>query len=88
MSNLDTYNKGPFYIYKITHNYSQIYFLLNIHCNFSEESDDYDSDETVQPDIDYYNDDLSDNDGYVSNGKHSGQHEAVQQAQILHIPSR
>ena len=42
----------------------------------------------MQPDIDYYNDDLSDNDGYVSNGKYSGQHEAVQQAQILHIPSR
>ena len=32
----------------------------------------------MQPDIDYYNDDLSDNDGYVSNGKHSGQHEPVQ----------
>ena len=42
----------------------------------------------MQPDIDYYNDDLSDNDGSVSNGQHSGQHEAVQQAQILHIPSR
>ena len=58
------------------------------HFNFSEESDDYDSDETVQPDIDYYNDDLSDNNGYVSNGEHSGQHKAVQHAQILHIPSR
>ena len=42
----------------------------------------------MQPDIHYYNDDLSDNDGYVSNGKHSGQHKAVQHAQILHIPSR
>ena len=39
----------------------------------------------MQPDIDYYNDNLSDKDGYVLNGQHSGQHEAVQQAQILHI---
>ena len=38
----------------------------------------------MQPDIDYYNDDLSDNDGYVSNG----QDKVVQHAQILHIPSR
>ena len=36
----------------------------------------------MQPDIDYYNDDLSDNDGYVSNGQHSEQHKAVQQAQF------
>ena len=42
----------------------------------------------MQPDIDYYNDDLSDNNEYVSNGQHSEQHEAVQQAQILHIASR
>ena len=42
----------------------------------------------MQPDIDYYNDDLSDNYGYVSNGKHSGQHKAVQQVQKVHIPSR
>ena len=42
----------------------------------------------MQPDIDYNNDDLSENNGYVSNGQHSGQHEPVQQAQILHIPSR
>ena len=42
----------------------------------------------MQPDIDYYNDDLSDNDGYVSNGQDSGQHEVVQHAQILHILSR
>ena len=31
----------------------------------------------MQPDIDYYNDDLSDNDGYVSNGQDSGQHKVV-----------
>ena len=43
---------------------------------------------TIQPDIDYYNDDFSDNDGYVSNGQDPGQHEVVQHAQILHIPSR
>ena len=42
----------------------------------------------MQPDIDYYNDDLSENNGCVSNGQHSGQDEPVQQAQILHIPSR
>ena len=69
----------------MTHTSSQIYFLLNISFHFSEESDDYDSDETIQPDID---DDFSDNDGYVSNGQDSGQHEVVQHAQILHIPSR
>ena len=37
----------------------------------------------MQPDIDYYNDDLSDNDG-----QDSEQHEVVQHAQILHILSR
>ena len=71
MSNLYTYNEGPFYIYKIRHNYSPNYFFLNISFgNFSEDaceniapnesdtgvvedSDDYDTDSTVQPeDID------------------------------------
>ena len=42
----------------------------------------------MQPDIDYYNDNFSDNDGYVSNGQDSGQHKVVQHAQILHILSR
>ena len=37
---------------------------------------------------DYYNDDFSDNDGYVSNGQDPGQHEVVQHAHILHIPGR
>ena len=63
-------------------------FSYIFHFNFSEESDDYDSDETIQPDIHYYIDDFSDDDGYFPNAQDSGQHEVEQDAQIVDIVSR
>ena len=38
---------------------------------------------TIQPDIDYYNDDFSDDNGYFPNAQ-----EVVQDAQIVDIASR
>ena len=58
---------------------------LIFHLNFSEESDDYDSDETVHPEgIDYYND----YDEHVPEVNDPGQDEVVQHVKILDIPSR